>query len=129
MKETAGAIQDLMRDTARLFDQARKLNSQLLQIDAFLDKDGTRSLLEGLEHSKRQYQASLDCARGRIAALGTGSLPEAAAKADCPADTLEALVHERDRLREVSVAKAKEIHRLLGCMRQVQLVSAQLIQM
>ncbi|KAJ2799019.1 hypothetical protein H4R20_004601 [Coemansia guatemalensis] len=128
MKETVGAVQDLMRDTARLFEQARKINEQLLQIDTFVNKRDTGMLLEGLDQSRRQYKKSLSRARNIVTARKACSLDEAAGNSEAGED-IEDLLRERERLREEAVARSEEIRKLLDCMRQVQLTSAQLMQM
>ncbi|KAJ2333554.1 hypothetical protein GGH91_005912, partial [Coemansia sp. RSA 2671] len=60
MKEAVAAVQDVMRDTALLFDQARKLNSQLLHIDALIGSEDSRTQLKTLEDRKAVYKASLE---------------------------------------------------------------------
>ncbi|KAI7826335.1 hypothetical protein BX661DRAFT_225055 [Kickxella alabastrina] len=116
MKEAAAAIQDLMRDTAHLFDQARKLNSQLLQIDTFVSNEETRTLLRDLDKCKRQFKVSLEHAR------------ELAVRLDNSDAMMGGLQRERDRLYEEAVDKAEQIRKLLDCVRQIQLTSAQLLQ-
>ncbi|KAJ1895692.1 hypothetical protein LPJ81_004906 [Coemansia sp. IMI 209127] len=129
MKEEISAVQDLMRDTARLFEQASKINSQLLQIDAFIDNPETISLFKGLEKCEREYKESLSRARSLAVALETdsrandGVIGEGSSKMQ-----LEELQRERNGLHAEAVVKSEEIHRLLDCARQLQLTSAQLLQ-
>ncbi|KAJ2778494.1 hypothetical protein H4R18_004565 [Coemansia javaensis] len=127
MKEASGAIQDLMRDAARLFDHAGKINAQVLQIDAFAAGDGAAPLLAELDRSRAQYKKTLARVRSAVAALEAAA-PVQAAGAEGPGDRIEGLRQERSRLRQESEARSAEIHRLLGCMRQLQLTSAQLLQ-
>ncbi|KAJ2759176.1 hypothetical protein IWQ56_005807 [Coemansia nantahalensis] len=126
MKEAAGAVQDLMRDTARLFDQAGKINAQLVQLDAFVCKETAVPLLAGLEQSRTQYKEALARARSLAAAAAAASGSGQAERSD---GRLEELETERARLRGESQARSDELRRLLDCMRQVQLTSAQLLQL
>ncbi|KAI8319578.1 hypothetical protein GQ54DRAFT_313448 [Martensiomyces pterosporus] len=127
MKEASAAVQDLMRDTARLFDQASKLNAQVLQLDTFIGKDHTLALLKGLDECKKQYKESLE--RARSLAIGAESTqPGAAADGSNPDERLKALQSERDKLYAEAIEKSEQIRRLLDCVRQIQLTSAQLLQ-
>ncbi|PIA14281.1 hypothetical protein COEREDRAFT_82808 [Coemansia reversa NRRL 1564] len=128
MKETVSAVQDLMRDTARFFDQARKINEQLLQIDTFVNKRETGLLLEGLDQCRRQYKQSLSRARNIVLAHKVCDLDGVAGSSET-GDDINDLHWEREHLRKEAVAKSEEIRRLLDCMRQIQLTSAQLMQM
>ncbi|KAJ2455868.1 hypothetical protein EV183_000484 [Coemansia sp. RSA 2336] len=122
MKEASGAVQDLMRDTAQLFDQASKINSQVLQIDTFAQPETVKALLKNLEQSRKQYKETLERARSCTANLVNDENHDST-------DELDALQKERDELRRQAVAKSNELSLLLDSMRQVQLASAQLIQM
>ncbi|KAJ2776886.1 hypothetical protein GGI15_004698, partial [Coemansia interrupta] len=112
MKESSAAIQDLMRDTARLFDQASKVNSRLLQIDTFFSSEETRCLLRDLDSCKRQYKLSLERARELFTAMETKSTDggEDVVTTD---SRLEELREERDKLRAEAVDKAEQIRVLL----------------
>ncbi|KAJ1899103.1 hypothetical protein LPJ66_002320 [Kickxella alabastrina] len=127
MKEATAAIQDLMRNTAQLFDQARKLNSQLLQIDTFVSNKETRTLLSDLDRCKLQFKVSLECARELAIRLESETI-----EGDTLARNSDAMMgglqRERDRLYEEAVDKAEQIRKLLDCVRQIQLTSAQLLQ-
>ncbi|KAI7834339.1 hypothetical protein BX661DRAFT_177035 [Kickxella alabastrina] len=120
MKEAAAAIQDLMRDTAHLFDQARKLNSQLLQIDTFVSNEETRTLLRDLDKCKRQFKV--------LAVMLESETIESDTLARNSDAMMGGLQRERDRLYEEAVDKAEQIRKLLDCVRQIQLTSAQLLQ-
>ncbi|KAJ1963807.1 hypothetical protein GGI12_001822 [Dipsacomyces acuminosporus] len=127
MKEASAAVQDLMRDTARLFDQARKLNAQLLQIDTFAGANNTMALLKGLEECKSKYKQSLHHAR-TLAARLESEQPGTAAGGDDADGRLVALQAERSMLHEEAANKSRQIGKLLDCVRQIQLTSAQLLQ-
>ncbi|KAJ2846627.1 hypothetical protein IWW36_004262 [Coemansia brasiliensis] len=122
MKEASAAIQDLMRDAANLFDQASKINSQILQIDTFAQPETVKTLLKNLEQSRKQYKESLARARSYTAKLVSDERHDST-------DDLDSLQKERDELHRQAIAKSTELGLLLDCMRQVQLASAQLIQM
>ncbi|KAJ2667788.1 putative ubiquinone biosynthesis monooxygenase [Coemansia sp. RSA 1085] len=122
MAEASDAIQDLMRDAANLFDQASKINSQILQIDTFAQPETVKTLLKNLEQSRKQYKETLERARSCTAKLVNEEKHDST-------DDLDALQKERDELRRQAVAKSNELGLLLDSMRQVQLASAQLIQM
>ncbi|KAJ1849967.1 hypothetical protein LPJ73_003630 [Coemansia sp. RSA 2703] len=126
MKEASAAIQDLMRDTARLFDQASKLNSRLLQIDTFFSSEETRSMLRDLDSCKRQYKSSLERARGLFKDLEIKNTNTGDATATD--SNIEELREERDKLYAEAVDKAEQIRMLLDCVRQIQLTSTQLLQ-
>ncbi|KAJ2843245.1 hypothetical protein GGI22_007275 [Coemansia erecta] len=129
MKEEISAVQDLMRDTARLFEQASKLNAQLLQIDAFIDNPETRSLFKGLEKCKHEYKESLLRARSLAVARETGFRASDGAIGEGNSKMqIEELQRVRNELHAEAVEKSDEIHRLLDCARQLQLTSAQLLQ-
>ncbi|KAJ2079059.1 hypothetical protein H4R24_004039 [Coemansia sp. RSA 988] len=128
MKGTVSAVQDLMRDTARLFDQARKINEQLLQIDTFVNKQDTGLLLEGLDQSRHQYKQSLSRARNVVLAHKACNLDGVTGSSEA-SEGIEDLLQEREHLREEAVARSEEMRKLLDCMRQIQLTSAQLVEM
>ncbi|KAJ2660799.1 hypothetical protein IWW48_002782 [Coemansia sp. RSA 1200] len=129
MKEAMVAIQDLMRDTARLFEQASKLNAQLLQIDAFIDNSKTLSLFKGLERCKHEYKESLLHTRNMVAAVASDShASNEMDDEDGSKPQLEKLQRVRDELHSEAVEKSEQIRRLLDCARQLQLTSAQLLQ-
>ncbi|KAJ1728033.1 hypothetical protein LPJ61_004255 [Coemansia biformis] len=128
MKEASGAIQDLMRDTARLLDQACKINAYFLQLDTSASSESTMPLLASLEQSRAQYRASLAHVRS-VTAAAEASSPAGADDAGGSGGRLSDLQRERDSLREESCAKSEEMRRLLDCMRQIQLTSAQLVQL
>ncbi|KAJ2645985.1 hypothetical protein IWW40_005727 [Coemansia sp. RSA 1250] len=111
-----------MRDAANLFDQASKINSQILQIDTFAQPETVKTLLKNLEQSRKQYKETLERARSCTAKLVNEEKHDST-------DDLDALQKERDELRRQAVAKSNELGLLLDSMRQVQLASAQLIQM
>ncbi|KAJ1940945.1 hypothetical protein EC988_006890, partial [Linderina pennispora] len=69
MKQASAAVQELMRDTARLFDQAKRVNTHMVQIDAFVGDSETAELLKGLEDARAQYKASWQRARELAVAL------------------------------------------------------------
>ncbi|KAJ2814080.1 hypothetical protein H4S07_000136 [Coemansia furcata] len=124
MKEAVAAVQDLMRDTAFLFDQACKLNSQLLHIDALVSDEETRVQLKLLEERKLQYKASLERARNLAGQLGDSSHEQTSSEGD---DNLANLQTERDLLLAQALDKSEQIRKLLDCVRQMQLTSAQLL--
>ncbi|KAJ2903907.1 hypothetical protein GGI21_004374 [Coemansia aciculifera] len=124
MKEAIAAAQDLMRDTALLFDQACKLNSRLLLIDTFVSDEGTRAQLKMLEESKAQYKASLERARGLAKELDDDIARDQSGSED---DSLAYLQRERDQLLAQALDKSEQIRKLLDCVRQMQLTSAQLL--
>ncbi|KAJ2847074.1 hypothetical protein J3B02_004253 [Coemansia erecta] len=127
MKEATAAIQDLMRDTAQLFDQASKLNSQLLQIDTFVSNQETHTQLRELARCKNQYKQSLERARSLVDALEADEA-ESEAMVGTSESRLEHLQQKRDQLHAEAVDKAEEIRMLLDCVKQIQLTSAQLLQ-
>ncbi|KAJ1883449.1 hypothetical protein LPJ57_000108 [Coemansia sp. RSA 486] len=112
MKEATAAIQDLMRDTAQLFDQASKLNSQLLQIDTFVSNQKTHTQLRELAKCKAQYKQSLERARSLVAAIEADGV-ESEAMADTSESRLEFLQQKRDQMYAEAVDKAEEIRVLL----------------
>ncbi|KAJ1668221.1 hypothetical protein IW140_000475 [Coemansia sp. RSA 1813] len=126
---TVAAVQDLMRDTARLFEQASKLNAQLLQIDAFIDSPETQSLFRDLEKCRREYKESFLHARNLAVAFeaephsNNETISEDSSKVQ-----IGELQRERDKLHVEAVEKSEQIRRLLDCARQLQLTSAQLLQ-
>ncbi|KAJ2065372.1 hypothetical protein GGI17_000425 [Coemansia sp. S146] len=124
MKEAVAAVQDLMRDTALLFDQACKLNSQLLHIDALVSDEDTRAQLKMLEERKALYRASLERARSLARGLGDSANEQASSEGD---DSLANLQAERDLLLAQALDKSEQIRKLLDCVRQIQLTSAQLL--
>ncbi|KAI9504985.1 hypothetical protein BX070DRAFT_221265 [Coemansia spiralis] len=129
MKEATSAIQDLMRDTARLFEQASKLNAQLLQIDSFVENTDMRTLFKNLEQCKSKYKESLAHAQSLSVALETSAQSIDLHLHQSSSDIqLEKLQKERDTLYEEAVDKSEQIRRLLDCARQLQLTSAQLLQ-
>ncbi|KAJ2747405.1 hypothetical protein GGI20_000543 [Coemansia sp. BCRC 34301] len=125
MKEAVAAVQDLMRDTALLFDQACRLNSRLLQIDTFSSDEDTRTQLNLLEDSKAQYRTSLERARRLASGLDDGTHSPLGHEGD----SLSILQRERDLLLAQALDKSEQMRRLLDCVRQMQLTSAQLLQM
>ncbi|KAJ2554362.1 hypothetical protein EV175_002610 [Coemansia sp. RSA 1933] len=129
MKEAVSAVQDLMRDTARLFEQASKLNAQLLHIDAFIDRPETQSLFKGLENCRREYKESLLRARSLAAEFEADSRAnDGTIGDDSSRMQIEGLQRERNELHIEAVEKSEEVRRLLDCARQLQLTSAQLLQ-
>ncbi|KAJ1990554.1 hypothetical protein GGI25_001772 [Coemansia spiralis] len=129
MEEATSAIQDLMRDTARLFEQASKLNAQLLQIDSFVENTDMRTLFKNLEQCKSKYKESLAHAQSLSVALETSAQSIDLHLHQSSSDIqLEKLQKERDTLYEEAVDKSEQIRRLLDCARQLQLTSAQLLQ-
>ncbi|KAJ2272172.1 hypothetical protein GGH14_004725 [Coemansia sp. RSA 370] len=127
MSKVSAAVQDLMRDTASLLDKASKINTQLLQIDTFINQQDMQALMVGLDQSQRQYKASLEHARACTAELVDPNSDETSEEPNSN-NEVESLQHERDQLQQDAVSKSEEMRQLLDCMRQVQLASAQLIQ-
>ncbi|KAJ2289731.1 hypothetical protein IWW55_006230, partial [Coemansia sp. RSA 2706] len=128
MKGAAAAIQDLMRDTAHLFDQASKVNARLLQIDTFVGSADLQAQLANLAQSRRQYKESLAGARACVSGGLSSALDQPREQPDVD-DATESLQQARDELHCEAIAKSEEIRQLLNCMRQVQLASAQLVRM
>ncbi|KAJ2825838.1 hypothetical protein IWW50_002663 [Coemansia erecta] len=127
MSKASAAIQDLMRDTAHLLDQASKINTQLLLIDTFTSQKDMQALLAGLAQSRRQYKESLGHARNCAAELAESNTDKLTEQSDAD-KTTEPLQLERDSLHKEAVAKSEQLRRMLDCMRQIQLISAQLTQ-
>lgn len=134
-KQVSAAVQDLMRDTARLFGQAYKANMQLLQIDTFAaNDDAAQVLLSDLEQARTQYKLSLDRTRTLAKALEKEEVSQqtttAAAEtgSDQPTDRLDKLQKEHGMLRKQALEKSEQVRKLLDCVRQIQLTSAQLLQ-
>ncbi|KAJ2683197.1 hypothetical protein H4218_001016 [Coemansia sp. IMI 209128] len=125
MKEAVAAVQDVMRDTALLFDQARKLNSQLLHIDALIGSEDSRTQLKTLEDRKAVYKASLE--RALSLAKGLGDSAHAQTSSEGSDNVLASLQAERDQLLVQALDKSEQIRKLLDCVRQMQLASAQLL--
>ncbi|KAJ2811196.1 hypothetical protein FBU31_007825, partial [Coemansia sp. 'formosensis'] len=107
--EAVAAVQDLMRDTALLFDQACKLNSQLLHIDALVSDEETRVQLKLLEERKLQYKASLERARNLAGRLGDSSHEQTSSEGD---DNLANLQTERNLLLAQALDKSEQIRKL-----------------
>ncbi|KAJ2020776.1 hypothetical protein GGI13_007922 [Coemansia sp. RSA 455] len=124
MREAVAAVQDLMRDTALLFDQACRLNSQLLHIDALVSDEDTRAQLKMLEERKAQYKASLERARNLARGLADSAYEQTSSEGG---DNLASLQTERDLLFAQALDKSEQIRKLLDCVRQMQLTSAQLL--
>ncbi|KAJ2075712.1 hypothetical protein GGI09_008574, partial [Coemansia sp. S100] len=122
--EAVAAVQDLMRDTALLFDQACRLNSQLLHIDALVSDEDTRAQLKMLEERKAQYKASLERARNLARGLADSAYEQTSSEGG---DNLASLQTERDLLFAQALDKSEQIRKLLDCVRQMQLTSAQLL--
>ncbi|KAJ2491951.1 hypothetical protein IWW37_001803 [Coemansia sp. RSA 2050] len=125
MKEAAAAVQDIMRDTALLFDQACKLNSQLLHIDALIGNEDTRAQLKKLEDRKLVYKASLERALSLARGLGDSALAQTSSEGGD--NRLASLQVERNQLLAQALDKSEQIRKLLDCVRQMQLASAQLL--
>ncbi|KAJ1942073.1 hypothetical protein FBU59_003307 [Linderina macrospora] len=128
MKQASAAVQELMRDMARLFDQAKKVNTHMVQIDAFVGNSSeTAELLKGLEDARAQYKASWQRARDLAVALDPSTSGTQPSDSDS-SDELSKLQEERDRLYAEAMDKSDQVHGLLERVRQLQLTSAQLLQ-
>ncbi|ORX68976.1 hypothetical protein DL89DRAFT_293458 [Linderina pennispora] len=88
---------------------------------------GTAELLKGLEDARAQYKASWQRARELAVALDPDT-PGPQLDSSDSADQRSKLQEERDRLYAEAVDKSNQIHNLLECARQLQLTSAQLLQ-
>ncbi|KAJ2324503.1 hypothetical protein GGH92_010667, partial [Coemansia sp. RSA 2673] len=96
----------------------------LLHIDALVSDEDTRAQLKMLEERKAQYKASLERARNLTRELADSAYERTSSEGG---DNLASLQTERDLLLAQAFDKSEQIRKLLDCVRQMQLTSAQLL--